>query len=192
VKAAAVLVAAFVFASVAALGQGQFLFNTYDPAAGNDVRFYDCAPISGPGLFVEVLAGPDFGHLQGLTPLLPLNGIGAGAGYTNPFSQTYTVLGMSSGASAFVAYRAFKGMSADTAVLKSPVYIAATPVLLTEAPASLNEVALGVQTAIFWVTCPEPSASALCLIGLGAVFVIYRRTKRGRMRKDPQSDSFTD
>ena len=88
-KAVVVLFAAIVFASVAALGQGQFLFNTRDLSASNNVMFCFNGPASGADLFVEVLAGPDASHLVPLSPLLPLNQTGADIGYTNPFGQTY-------------------------------------------------------------------------------------------------------
>ncbi len=59
-KAVVVVDAAIAFASVAALGQGQFLFNTRDLSIGNNISFVgpNCIPASGSDLFVEVLAGP--------------------------------------------------------------------------------------------------------------------------------------
>ena len=88
-KAVVVLLAAFAFASAAAFGQGQFVFNTRDQSASNNVMFCIDGPASGPDLFVEVLAGPDAQHISPLSPLLPLNQTGADIGYTNPFGQTY-------------------------------------------------------------------------------------------------------
>src|SRR5438045_2121387 len=100
-----ILFAAALVTGFTAYGQGQFIFNTHDPAHGNDVFFvFNGAPAAGSDLFVQVSAGPDATHLTALTPLLPLNRTGAGAGYTQPFSATYTVPGMGNGTSAVVAY----------------------------------------------------------------------------------------
>src|ERR1039457_4255282 len=91
----------------AAYGQGQFFFNTHDITAGNVLTFVDGRTgngTSGPDFFVEVLAGADASHLTALTPALALNRTGAGAGFANPFSATYTVAGMAGGTSATVGY----------------------------------------------------------------------------------------
>ena len=174
-KAVAAVFAAIAFASVAARGQGQFLFDTHDPTAGNDVRLFypDCQPASGPDLFVEVLAGPDAATLMPLTPLLSFNRTGADAGYPSPFAQIYTVPGMAGGMSALVGYRFFQGTSWNSAVAKSSLALAPTPVALSEPPTPPNEVALGMQ--IFG--CPEPPTWVLALLGLGPVTFCFRRER---------------
>ena len=74
----ALILGAFLVAPTGVFGQGQFLFNTHDPSAGNNIIFYfDGAPATGPDLFVQVFAGPDAAHLQPVTGTstgpLPLN-----------------------------------------------------------------------------------------------------------------------
>jgi hypothetical protein len=173
-KAAVVLFAVIAFASVAALGQGQFLFNTRNLSAGNNVPFFlRCEPASGTDLFVKVLAGPDANNLMPLTPLLPLNRTGAGAGYTNPFGQIYTVPGMEAGTAASVGYRAFQGTSYAEAASKSQLMFALSPVVLTAPPSVPNEAVLG-SSSIPPECIPEPSAWALFLLGLGALIWRFR------------------
>ncbi len=168
-KAVVVLYAAVAFASIAVLGQGQFVFNTHDPSAGSDVLFALCGePSSDPNLFVEVLAGLDSSHLQPLVPLLALNRTGVGAGYTNPYRQMYSVPGMAAGSSAVVGYHAFLGSSLATALWSTPIWLAIDPVTLTEPPFLPNEVNLGVQT-LRMLDCPEPSTWALSVFGLCAL-----------------------
>jgi hypothetical protein len=170
--------AAVVFASVAAQGQGQFLFNTHDPTAGNVLTFYgpDCVTLaSGPDLFVEVLAGPDANSLVRLAPLLSLNRTGAGAGFTNPFSEIYTVPGMVGGSSAVVGYREFQGTSYATATFKIGLGLATAPVVLTEPPTPPNEVALG--THFVTNLCPEPPTWTAGLLGV-AIILLFRFQKR--------------
>src|SRR4051812_23770843 len=109
-KTVAVLFAAVAVTCVPALGQGTFLFNTHDLLGGNVVTFVDCSGnrVSGPDFFVAVFAGPDVNHLAPLNPVLSLDRTGAGAGFTDPFRQIYTVPGMPSGTGAIVAYQAFQ------------------------------------------------------------------------------------
>jgi hypothetical protein len=174
-----IMTAAALMVAVATYGQGQFIFNTHDASIGNNVTFkYNGAAATGSDLFVQVFAGPDAAHL---TPLaagvnvqgpLPLNRTGAGAGYTNPFSDTYTVAGMAGGQSAVVGYQAFKGSSLATATATSPLTLATSNVALTEPPTPPNEVVLGAQTVTI---VPEPATLALGLLGLGSLLAIRRR-----------------
>jgi hypothetical protein len=157
----------------AALGQGEFLFNSHDPAFGNDIRFSVSANnsasfASGPDLFVEVLAGPDQSHLMPLTPLLPLDQPGAAAGYTNPFGQVFTT-DMPSGTRAYIAYRMFEGASWNTAsagveVTTTLGFPGLLSVTLTSPPDPPNEVRLG--TAVIVVPLSEPAPLILCVTGL--------------------------
>jgi hypothetical protein len=177
------LVGLFFLSSYAALGQGEFLFNTHDPTfppVGNDVRFLVSSGnsanfASGPDLFVEVLAGPDQSHLTPLTPILPLNQPGAAAGYTNPFSQVFTTE-MPAGTKAFVAYRMFEGASWNTSVagaevstiLGFPTPLTPISVVLTAPPSPPNEVLIGTGTIV--VPVPELSSCTLGLIALALLF----------------------
>jgi hypothetical protein len=167
-----IIMAVALMTAAAAYGQGQFLFNTRNLTAGNNVTFtYNGQPASGADLFVEVLAGPDANNLTALTPLLPLNRTGAGAGYTSPFGQIYTTT-MAGGAAATVAYRAFQGTSFDTAANKSQLVVVPGTISLTVPPATPNEVALGTATVAI---IPEPATWALGLLGLASLLAIRRR-----------------
>jgi len=170
--------AAALMTAAAVYGQGTFLFNTHDVSAGNNVTFTlngSPATSANNDLFVEVLAGKDASSLVALTPTLPLNRTGAGAGYTNPFSNIYTVAGMAGGSVATVGYRAYQGSSYAAGTATSKLTIADATVTLTEPPTPPNEVALGTHT-IGIVTVPEPGTLALGLLGLGSLLVIRRRS----------------
>jgi hypothetical protein len=168
--------AAALMIAVAAHGQGQFLFNTRDIAAGNNVTFmFNGALATGTDLFVEVLAGKDAASLVPLAGTLPLNRTGAGAGYTSPFSNIYTVPGLAGGTSALVGYRAFQGATYAASSAKSELQLATANVTLSEPPTPPNEVALGVKSVSFAVI-PEPATLALGLLGLGSLLMFRRRS----------------
>jgi hypothetical protein len=167
-KALAAVIAAIAFASVAAQGQGQFLFNTRDLAAGNNVQFEPLCYEGqiAPDYFIVVLAGPDATLLAALSPELPLSLTGAGASYPNPTAQIYTVPGMSPGMVATVAYEV------HAVNMVSGYHLAQNQVVLTAPPFPPNEVALGNVTIPIYY-CPEPSTWILGLLGLGAVFMAF-------------------
>jgi hypothetical protein len=161
-----------------ARGQGMVLFDTHDLANGSDVRVFDQNgnPLSGPDLFLEVLAGPDVQHLAALTPLLPVNRTGIAAGYPDPFSHVYTTT-LPAG-NAVIGYRYFEGTSWDTATVKSALITTqagSNPipliVQLTTPPTPPNEVVLGISV-------PEPTTWALMTVGLTAMLFVGRRTRR--------------
>ena len=154
------------------------MFNTHDPTTGNVVSFALCGELaSGPDFFVAVLAGPDASHLTPLSPTLPLNRTGAGAGFTNPFAQIYTVPGMTAGTSAVIGYEMYQGTSLADATMTLPLGLALSPVVLTEPPSIPNEVALGTHTIAIVSNCPEPATWMLGLLGLG-VMTCRLRQKR--------------
>jgi hypothetical protein len=174
-----ILTVAALMVAAAAYGQGQFLFNTRDIAAGNNVTFtLNGQPATGNDLFVEVLAGADANSLAPVAPALPLNRTGAGAGYTSPFSQIYTTT--LAGGNAAIGYRAYQGTSYDSAANKSAVITtqlgSSTPltVALTTPPTPPNEVALGTGAVAIGVI-PEPGTMALGLLGLGSLLLFRRR-----------------
>jgi len=170
--------AAALMIAVAAHGQGQFLFNTRDITAGNNVTFtLGGTPATGADLFVEVLAGKDAASLVPLAGTLPLNRTGTGAGDTSPFSNIYTVPGLAGGTSAVVGYRAYQGTSYATAsaAQKSDLQLATSNVTLTEPPTPPNEVALGTH-AVAIGTVPEPATLALGFLGLGSLLLLRRRS----------------
>jgi hypothetical protein len=160
-------------------GQGQFLFNTMDPAADNYVLFLlSGAPASGSDLFVQVLAGPDRDHMTFLTPLLPLNQTGAMVGFPNPTMQVFEVPGMRAGSQAAVGYVAFEGGTLLTASMRSPLNLSVAPVTLTEPPSEPNEVHLGSVRTVP-VDFPEPGTMTLGMIGLCSV-LLHMRKRVGR------------
>jgi hypothetical protein len=172
---------------VAAYGQGQFLFNTHDSSVGNDVRFYnDNQPITGNDWFLEVMVGPDEAHLKPLSgPLLALNRTGAGAGYTNPFGQIYTVPGTLGGTTVLVGYRVFEGATWDTATGPSggpfvsylgPGAGGLTFVALSAAPEPPHEVLLG--TGVITLTAPEPAIWSLALFGVATIALFRCKVER--------------
>jgi hypothetical protein len=175
-----ILTVAALMVAAAAYGQGQFLFNTRDIAAGNNVTFtLGGQPATGNDLFVEVLAGTSVADLKAVAPALPLNRTGAGAGYTSPFSQIYTTT--LAGGNAVIGYRAYQGTSWDTAANRSDLVTtqlgaAGTPlsVALTTPPTPPNEVALGTGSVAINVI-PEPGTLALGLLGLGSLLLFRRR-----------------
>lgn len=174
-----ILTAAALMVAAAAYGQGQFLFNTRDIAAGNNVTFtLNGTPASGSDIFVEVLAGSAAGNLSPLTPALPLNRTGSGAGYTSPFSQIYTTT--LAGGNAFVGYRAYQGASYATGTAVSDLITTklgtgdALSIALTTPPTPPNELALGTGTVAIR-TVPEPGTLALGLLGLGSLLLFRRR-----------------
>jgi len=163
-------------------GQGQFTFNTHNPTAGNDVRFAfngKLADATTPDLFVEVFAGPDVAHLQPLGAL-PLNRTGAEAGYTNPYSATYTVSGMPGGTLAVVGYQPFQGTSFATATVVCGLILSVPSVLLQEVPSDPNEVVLGNHVADPFCPFPEPPTGFLSGIGLATVLLFGHKRSRNR------------
>ncbi len=149
-KTLIIVAAAIALASVAALGQGEFYFNTRDPSAGNDIRWFFpdyCEPASGPDLNLQVLAGPDAAHLMSLTPLLPLNGSGDAAGYPNPFAQAFAVPGMAAGTTATVGYQYFQGTSLATATSTTPLMFALSTVTLTDSRHPPTRLPLGLNSS---------------------------------------------
>ena len=138
----------------AAYGQGQFFFNTHDTTAHNVIAVTDAAGngITGSDWFLEGLSGKDANSLTPLAPTLALNRTGAGAGFANPFSATYTVASMAGGTSITVGYRVYEGTSYDVTSLRSALQLASSPVVLTEPPMPPNEVSLGTHT----INLPQP------------------------------------
>ena len=177
-----ILTAAAFMVAVAAYGQGQFLFNTRNTAAGNNITFtLGGAGVTGSDAFVEVLAGPTADNLTALTPLLPLNRTGTAAGYTQPFGATYNA----PAGSTLVAYRAYTGPSYANATARSDL-ITVTKML----DANNNPVALALPTdpttpppelflgagPVALVPVPEPTTLALGLLGLGTLLALRRRS----------------
>jgi hypothetical protein len=158
--------------SIAAYGQGQFVFNN---RALPDVN----APFQDPtgnkltGYTVQVLAGATGSQMTaaqsvGTTDMRT----GNAAGYVNPL--TPTVPGIANGAKADVWLNFFQGTATTgTAAATLGPYT----VTLAEAPNTPGPLPLGtspINTGIG--TVPEPATLALGLIGLGTLLAFRRRS----------------
>lgn len=161
--------------SIAAYGQGQFVFNNRIPPDIN-ARFQletekgtTASSLSGTAYTVQLLGGPAGSPVASLTPLGTTDfRSGAAAGYVNPL--TVTVPGVKGGSSADILMRVFAGTSATGTPLAS---FGPTSVVVQEAPNPANNLALGTSALI--VPVPEPATLALGAIGLGALLAIRRR-----------------
>jgi MYXO-CTERM domain-containing protein len=179
------ITAAAFMSAVAAYGQGQFLFNTHDTGNNNVLTFTDTAgnKIADANWFLKVLVGADAGSLKAITgdagkdfAINRKTGAGAATGFTDPFSQIYTVAGSPKNTTVTVGYQAYMGTDYATATSKSDLKTAT--VVLSEPPATPTEVTLGNQTITLPTgggNVPEPATWALGLLGLGSLLAIRRR-----------------
>lgn len=166
-----ILALAALMVSVAAYGQGQFVFNNRAlPAV--DAKFLlpgetTTSSLAGDAYSVQVLAGPEGGTLApvGTTTFRS----GAAAGYVNAI--TPTVPGLADGAKASVALRFYQGAAGTGTLLAE---LTGYTVTLHTAPATPEALALGVG-AITLPVVPEPSTLALAALGVGALLAIRRR-----------------
>jgi len=160
--------------SIAAYGQGQFVFNNrVPPDIDAKIKLATdpgtTSTIAGNAYTVQLLGGKTGSPVASLAPLGTTDfRTGNAAGYVNPL--TVTVPGVAGGSSADILLKVFQG----TATTGTP---AATfgpfPVVVQEAPNTPNNLALG--TTALLVTVPEPATLALGAIGLGALLAIRRR-----------------
>jgi MYXO-CTERM domain-containing protein len=155
--------------SIAAYGQGQFVFNNRVPPDIN-AKFVDSsgAGLAGTAYTVQLLGG-----LSGSTTLTPLTTTdfrtGAAAGYVNPL--TVTVPGVTDGKKADIMLKVFAGVgTAGTALSSFGPYT----VTVAEAPNIPSSLPMGTQNLVV-NTVPEPTTLALGVIGLGALLAIRRR-----------------
>jgi len=158
--------------SIAAYGQGQFVFNN---RALPDVNapFQDKSGVNLTGYTVQVLAGANGSNVSaaqsvGTTDMRT----GNAAGYVNPL--TPTVPGIGNGAKADVWLNFFQGTSTTGA---PAAQLGPYTVTLAEAPNTPGPLPLGtspINTGIG--TVPEPATLALGLIGLGTLLAFRRRS----------------
>jgi MYXO-CTERM domain-containing protein len=156
--------------SIAAYGQGQFVFNNRIPPDINAkiVLADGTTGLSGTDYTVQLLAGPSGTPTAQLQPIATTDfRTGAAAGYVN--ALTPTVPGVGEGKNADVVLRVFQGAGTSGAAL---VDFGPYTVTLHESPNTPANLPMG--TAL--LTVPEPSTLALGLIGLGALFAIRRRS----------------
>jgi len=159
--------------SIAAYGQGQFVFNNRIPPDIN-AKFQlatdtTTSSLAGNAYTVQLLGGATGTPVASLTQLATTDfRTGAAAGYVNPL--TVTVPGLAGGKSADILLNVFQGTSTTGAPLST---FGPYPVVVQEAPNTPNNLALGTSPLI--VTVPEPATLALGALGLGALLAIRRR-----------------
>jgi len=160
--------------SIAAYGQGQFVFNNRIPP-DIDAKFKlqtdtgTTSSLLGTAYTVQLLGGPTGTSPANLTPLATTDfRSGAAAGYVN--GLTVTVPSVAGGKAADILLRVFAGSSATGSPLGT---FGPYTVTVQEAPNPPLNLALGTNPLI--VTVPEPATLALGALGLGALLAIRRR-----------------
>jgi len=160
--------------SIAAYGQGQFVFNNRVPPDINARMFLageeggTTSSLAGNAYTVQLLGGAAGTPVAQLQPLGMTDfRTGNAAGYVNPL--TVTVPGVAGGANADILVQVFQGATATGTPLTS---FGPFPVTVTVAPATPPNLALGTTPL---VVVPEPATLALGAIGLGALLAIRRR-----------------
>lgn len=165
------IAAAALMVSLAAYGQGQFVFNN---RALPDVNapFQDPQGVKLTGYTVDVLAaatGAGVGAAKsvGTTDMRT----GNAAGYVNPL--TPTVPGIANGGKADVWLNFYQGTSVSG---KPGAQLGPYTVTLAEAPNTPGPLPLGTSPITVPVgTVPEPTTLALGLVGLGTLLALRRR-----------------
>jgi len=161
--------------SVAAYGQGQFVFNNRIPPDIN-AKFQlssdvgTASSLAGTAYTVQLLGGPKGTPTANLVALGTTDfRTGAAAGYVNPL--TVTVPSVAGGKDADILLRVFAGTSATGSPAGT---FGPFTVTVTEAPATPPNLALGTNPLVV-PAVPEPATLALGALGLGALLAIRRR-----------------
>lgn len=166
-----IIAAAALMVSIAAYGQGQFVFNNRVPPDINaKFQLENGTALSGTDYTVQLLGGAQGTPTSGLLPLGSTQfRTGAAAGYVNPL--TVTVPGVGGGKNADILVQVFQGATTAGTALST---FGPFTVQVNEAPATPLNLPLG--TTAFTVTqVPEPTTLALGALGLGALLAIRRR-----------------
>jgi hypothetical protein len=170
------IAAAALMVSVAAYGQGQFIFNN---RIGTEVnaKFQlesdagTTSSLIGNAYTVQLLGGKAGTPVAQLTPLGTTDfRTGAAAGYVNQISPV--VAGVAGGQDATILVRVFAGATATGTALKD---FGPYTITLTEAPATPPALQLGTTALKVPGVVPEPATLALGALGLGALLMIRRR-----------------
>jgi hypothetical protein len=158
--------------SIAAYGQGQFIFNNRSLPDVNAPFVTDTGvKLSGTDYTVQLLGGAQGTAVGSLVALGTTNfRTGTGAGYVNALSPV--VPGVSGGKNADILLQVFAGATATGAPLST---FGPYSVALAEAPATPVPLALGLSPLVV-TTIPEPATLALGVLGLGALLAIRRRS----------------
>jgi len=167
-----ILALAALMVSLAAYGQGQFVFNNRVPPDINAKFSLDngVTPGSDATVYtVQLLGGPS-GSAQGTWTEIGTTTFRTGnaAGYVNPI--TVTVPGATT--SADFKLNVFSGTATTGTALGSVSQVFTTPVAI--APNPPPNAPLG-TAALTFTTVPEPTTLALGLLGVGSLLFIRRR-----------------
>lgn len=172
------IAAAALMVSIAAYGQGQFVFNNRIPPDIN-AKFQlqseaggTTSSLAGSAYTVQLLGGKPGTATSALTQLATTDfRTGAAAGYVNPITVTVPgVTGVGADTKALVLLRVFSGTSTTGPGLTD---FGPYTVDVAAAPATPPNMALG--TSALLVNVPEPTTLALGALGLGALLAIRRR-----------------
>jgi hypothetical protein len=161
--------------SIAAYGQGQFVFNNRVPPDVN-AQFKlstdtTTSSLAGTAYTVQLLGGASGSPVASLASLGTTDfRTGAAAGYVNPL--TVTVPGVANGKNADILLRVFSGVGTTG---KSLGDFGPYTVTVAEAPATPPTLALGTNPLIV-PAVPEPATLALGALGLGALLAMRRRS----------------
>jgi len=169
------IAAAALMVSIAAYGQGQFIFNN---RLGTEVnaKFQlttdtgTTSSLAGNAYTVQLLGGKAGTPVGQLTPLGTTDfRTGAAAGFVNQISPV--VPGVADGQDASILVKIFAGATATGTSLKD---FGPYTIKLTEAPATPPALQLGTSPLLV-PNIPEPATLALGALGLGALLMIRRR-----------------
>jgi len=169
------IAAAALMVSIAAYGQGQFVFNNRIPPDIN-AKFQlssdvgTASSLAGNAYTVQLLGGPTGTAQANLTALATTDfRTGTAAGYVN--GLTVTVPTVAGGKSADILLRVFQGTSATGNPMAT---FGPYAVVVQEAPNPPLNLALGTNPLVV-PAVPEPATLALGALGLGALLAIRRR-----------------
>jgi len=158
--------------SIAAYGQGQFIFNNRSLPDVNAPFVTDTGvKLSGTDYTVQLLGGAAGTAVGSLTALGTTDfRSGTGAGYVNSISPV--VPGVAGGKNADILVKVFAGVGTSGSALAT---FGPYTVALAEAPATPVALPLGTSSLVV-ATIPEPATLALGALGLGALLAIRRRS----------------
>lgn len=168
-----IIAVAALMVSIAAYGQGQFVFNNrvppdIDAKINLSTDTGTTSSLAGTGYTVQLLGGPSGTAVASLTAFATTDfRSGAAAGYVNAI--TPSVPGVADGKNADILLRVFQGGVGGTKLGDLGPFT----VTVHEAPTPPGNLPMGTTPLV--ITVPEPTTLALGVIGLGALLAIRRR-----------------
>lgn len=166
-----IIALAALMVSVAAYGQGQFVFNNR-ALPDVDAKFImageTTSSLAGDAYSVQVLAGPVGGTLAAVGSTTFRSG--AAAGYVNAI--TPSVPGLTEGQTASVSLKFYQGAAGTGTLLGE---LSGYSVVVHQAPATPVALSLGTSPLVVGTAVPEPATLALAALGFGALLAIRRR-----------------